>query len=860
MNIVNKLTLKYMFKNKSRTMVTIAGVIISVAMIAATSSIGASFMDMLQRSTISQTGNWQTVWKDVPGKGIKAITGSPLIKESLVSRSLGFVRLPDSKNSQKPYLYISEYNSFDLSALTLIKGRLPENDSELVISSQLLNSAGIVYEIGDKITLGIGERSITENGMVTLLDGNAQYTEAESFKEQEKKEYVITGVVDAASKESFTGAAYTAFSRLSLDEIKNDGFYTVMAGFHKLNKDIYKNSEELKTVSNAAKVTYNSELLLYAGISSDNRFTLTLKSATLIVGIIILLGCVSLIYNAFAISLSERSRTLGMLASVGATKQQKRNSVLFEAFLIGIIAIPVGLVCGYLGIGLTFWLLNPITQNVFNVTEPLKLVISPYGFLGAVLFSLLLLLISAWFPAKRASKISPVDAIRQTQDINIKKSNVRTSKFTRIIFGFDAELGLKNIKRNKHRYYATLFSMIISIILFLTASGFSIYIKKSFTMANAPIHYDLNVSVQSEDKEIRSQYEKELTSLKNMNKAIVMQPIYSSSYVEEEQVSDDVKQRMEPYEGKYQFDTQIASMDEASLKEYAKEVGIDYNTLLTGEAKGILINTFNLKEKHVFTTVSQLMAKSGDTLTCTSSNYDSVTQENKIELAAVTDKIPITFPGYQETISSLTLVVSEKSMESLLDAKEKEGYHYYNDYSYIYYKTDSASDLEKEIEAVKAKYPGIYSYTYNVVTQREKQQRLSLIFSVFLYGFVLLIAMVCTANIMNTISTGINMRKREFAMLKSYGVTPRGFNKMIRYESIFYGIKALLYGIPISIGTIYLVYIALRSNFDFPFFLPWVNIGIAVISVFAIIGSTMLYAVRKTKKDNIIDTLKNENL
>ncbi len=857
MNIVNKLTLKYMKQNKSRTMVTVIGVIISVAMIAATSTIGASFMDMLQRSIIRNTGNWHSVFEGVPGTGIEKITGSPDIKSSLVSHTVGFGRLSGSKNSQRPYVYIREYNSYDLSAVTLKEGRFPEKENELVISTQLLDTSGVVYRIGDKITFDIGDRSITEDNVTTPLDNSYPYSEREEFKKTGEREYTVTGIIDASNKVSDAWAAYPVFSGIS--NISKDGLYTVYAGFQELNKQIYDKSEKLKEESKADKSGYNSELLLYAGVTDDKEFDTTLRLATSIVGFIILIGSVSLIYNAFAISLSERSRSLGMLASVGATRQQKRNSVLFEGFAIGCIAIPLGLLCGYAGIGITFWLISPVIQNVFNAAEPIRVVISLYGFMGAVLFSILLLFISAWLPAKRASKITPIDAIRQTQDINIKKKNIKTSRLTRILFGFEAELGLKNLKRNKHRYYATLFSMIISIILFLTASGFSAFLKESFAMANAPIQYDISASVYSEDRAAMEKYIRELSNLNNSKTDVVTEYFYGNSDLLENHVSGDVKDRLEAAGGKYPLEIQIISMDDASLEEYAKEAGIDFNNLQSDTLKGILVNTFNLKENHEFTTVSQLKAKPGDSIPFTLYDDNSKTWEDQIEIADITDKIPLLMPGYQENISNMTVLVSERGFQSLLGRMEQSGLQF-NYSSVIYYQTDSISGLEKEIEAVKANYPGMSGYTFNVVEQSQKQLNLSLIFSVFLYGFVVLIAIVCTANIINTISTGIQMRKREFAMLKSFGITPGGFQKMIRYESIFYGLKALLYGLPVSFATVYLVYKTLGRNFDFHFFVPWDSVLMAIAGVFLIIGITMLYAVRKTKKDNIIDTLKNENL
>ncbi|WFR58717.1 FtsX-like permease family protein [Anaerocolumna sp. AGMB13025] len=858
MNIVNKLTLRYLSKNKNRTLVTIIGVIISVAMISATSAIGGSFTDMLRRSVILTTGNWQSAFIGVSGSKLEEITASPYIKDSLISHTVGFGLLPGSKNSQRPYIYITEYNSFDLSAITLKEGRLPENNTELVISSKMLDTSGVSYNIGDKVTFEMGERTSKAN-TDTLLDNTYTYEEGEVFTKTGEKQYTITGIVDASNKENLARAGYVAFGGLSEDDIKNDELYTVYGGFHTVNKAFYKNSEKIKTESKAQKVEYNKELLFYTGISEDDQFMSTLKYATFIVGFIILLGSVSLIYNAFAISLSERSRTLGMLASVGATKQQKRNSVLFEALLIGCIAIPLGLAGGYLGLGITFWLLNPIIQNVFIVTVPLKLVIVPIGFIGAILFSALLLLISAWFPAIRASKISPIDAIRQTQDVTIKGKNIKTLGITRKIFGFEADLGLKNIKRNKHRYYATLFSMIISIVLFLTASGFSAFINKSFTMSNVPINYDLTVSVYSGDKEEVNRYQKELLKLNPAESKVVANYVYGSTNLLESQVGEEAKKRLDLLENGYQLELEIISMDDDSLKQYAKEAGVEYEALLSDRPKGILINTFNLKEGHKFSTVSQLQVKTGDVIPFTLMDDAGKSGETMIEVGAITDKIPLPMAGYQESMYTITMVVSEHSMESIINNLAQKGYKIFKNLV-IFYQTDSAAVLEKDIESIKTNYPGLSSYTDNVILQRQRQERLSLIFSVFLYGFVILIATVCTANIINTISTGIHMRKREFAMLKSYGITPGGFDKMIRYESIFYGLKSLLYGLPIGCAMIYLVYKALGRNFDFYFFLPWQNILFAVLSVFLIIGSTMVYAVRKTKKDNIIDTLKNENL
>lgn len=151
-------------------------------------------------------------------------------------------------------------------------------------------------------------------------------------------------------------------------------------------------------------------------------------------------------------------------------------------------------------------------------------------------------------------------------------------------------------------------------------------------------------------------------------------------------------------------------------------------------------------------------------------------------------------------------------------------------------------------------------YIFNDYKNRQEEQQLITILSVFVYGFIALITAISVANIFNTISTSVSLRKREFGMLKSVGMTPKGFNKMINYESIFYGVKSLLYGIPLSIGVMLLIYRSMMHSFDYNFELPWMSLLFVVIAIFVIVGSAMLYSSSKIKKENIIDALKQENI
>lgn len=867
MNIVNQLTLRYIKQNKSRTFVTIIGAVISVAMLTAVFAISGSFMDMMQRSTIAYTGKWQAAFKDVAGEDVTNITKTEVIERYDIEHQLGFARLPNSKNSKKPYLYVSEHSNLDVIGVSQIDGRLPQNEHELVLSSQFVETSGVHWQVGDVITLEYGERSGTEDGKKMSLGNNYSYQAEEFFTPTSTKTYTISGIVQAPAREQDAAAAYRAFSGLSKENLRSDSSYTVNVeymDYKGLGNNIYDISKTIankvnQVNSNEVKIEYNRNLLLYSGISNDSRFVMTMYLTQFTIGSVILIGSISLIYNAFAISLSERSRTLGMLSSVGATKQQKRASVFFEAAVIGIAAIPTGLLLGSLGIGATLHLLNPFIQKMFSVSEQMRLVIEPFDIIAVILFSILTLLISAWLPAVRASRITAINAIRQTKDIEIKGKDVRTSKMTRRLFGFEAELGLKNLKRNKHHYRATVFSLAISVILYLSASSFSMYLEKSFNMAQAPIPYDVSVSVNGADLENMKSVSNELMSVKNATTKVRTQIFTAELSLKENDVSTDITSRLTPYQGTYEMSANIISLDDASFTSYLQSAGINNKKLEVGDTvSAVLVNRFTLKEEHIFTDITQLSVTEGTELPFNVNLLDGTKTQGKVRIASITDKRPPNMFRYQETPSTVRLIVSEQGFDKLRQELDNDKLSSLIA-SEVQFTTVQSAELEKETISILNEYPNVDAYTTNLIEIRQDEKDRATVISVFLYGFVILIGLICTANIINTISTGMALRKREFAMLASIGMTPKSMKRMIRYEGLFYGMKSLIYGLPVSLCVIFIIYKILSRNFSFTFTLPWDAFLIAGMGVFFIVGTTILYANRKQKEQNIVESLKNEN-
>ena len=858
MNIINKLTLRHLKENKRRTLVTIIGVIISVAMLMAVATLGVSFMSLLQRQEIADNGEWHALYRDVNEDQLAMIHSDENTESVILSKDAGYAYLEEGENNYKPYLFVREYNEagFEKFPVELIAGKIPANENELIISEHIETNAGVKYEIGETLTLEVGDRVVANND--EYLDQSRPLRTAEddvnveTLSDQQTKQFTIVGIMKRPTWEPMTAPGYTVLTHLSEDYLANSEPVNVSVVWNKINRSALENAEKLGQQLNIDAYSFNSNLLRYYGVINQGNLRATLFSLVGIIMSVIVVGSVSLIYNAFAISVSERSRHLGMLSSVGATKKQKRNSVFFEGAAIGLIGIPLGIISGLVGIGTTFHFINPIIEAFFSSAGNLTVVVTPMSVIVACAVSLLTIFISTYIPAKRASKVSAIDAIRQTMDVKTTSKKLKTSRLVRKIFGIEAEFGLKNLKRNKRRYSVVVFSLVVSIVLFLTVSFFTDQIRKTTAYNQSGLNYDISLETYIRDgsaHQFSDGFNHSVTSLEEITEASFVQEIYLETNLKPNQVPNEFNLFEE--KNKYHFSIDMYVLDKESLQTYAEDVGVDV-AKLTGEDKmtGIIINrALATGERYGETTAIQM--DPGGSLEII---FDDWRADNKItlgdlEVVALTDKFPLGVRvNYQR---NLNIIVSEETFSQL--NKDDQ----ITEVLYALYLTSSdPMAVHEKLEDLKES--DMYIYNHHKARQEDEQN--ILLISVFIYGFIILITAISVANIFNTISTSISLRKQEFAMLKSVGMTPKGFNKMINYESIFYGIKSLLYGLPISIGVMYLIYHALELSFEYPFEIPWLTILYTFIGVFIIVGSAMLYSGSKVKKENIIDGLKQENL
>jgi putative ABC transport system permease protein len=860
MNIINKLTLRHLKENKRRTLVTIIGVIISVSMIMAVSTLGVSFLDIMKRQSIADNGEWHVQYGDVTAEQIDAIAKDEATDKLILTEDSGYAKLEEAKVEERPYLFLKKYNGQGLNQfpIELIEGSLPSAENEVVISDHIEKDAGVEYEIGDQVTLDIGTRLMPGESQALGQTDPLQRDENGVMEEltiETTETFKVTGIIERPSWEPTWSPGYTVLGYVDQDSLKKSDKVNAVVVLNKVDGSLFEHAQNLAERNGIEKVGFNTELLRYYGVTNDDNLRFTLFSLLAIIMAVIIIGSVSLIYNAFAISVSERARHLGMLSSVGATKKQKRNSVFFEGAAIGAVSIPLGLLAGIGGIAATFWFINSYIDGALGISEKLQVVVTPSSVLVSCLISVVTIFISTYIPARKASKISAIDAIRQTQDIKLSSKTVKTSKLVRKLFGLEAEIGLKNLKRNKKRYHATIISLVVSIVLFLSVSFFTDNLKKSVVMSQDGVNYDIQISGDSNDAE---QLE-ELAHSDSVTSHSLHKSLQLTSHVEEEKFPEELKSMIEreniPLEdGSYQYYVNFYGLDEQSFEEYAEKAGADLQKFSDPEKPAaIVIDEISYRDPITtkFVETNSIVAGPGDDLDLMFTNYTTNKKMpfGSVEIGAVTDEVPM---GIRTAmIGGLDIIVPMDTFEAMIDSKMEHEVR-----SQIFMKSSDPMKTQKALEEVVPSN----LYIYNVFENRQQEEQMILFLSVFTYGFITLISLISIANIFNTISTGISLRKREFAMLKSVGMTPKGFNKMINYESIFYGVNALLFGLPISIGVMYLIHKSVGETFEYGFELPWIDLLFVIIAIFIIVSSAMLYSIGKIKKENIIEGLKQENI
>lgn len=880
MSLLNKLTVKNLKLNKKRTIVTIVGIMLSVALITAVASVYASGLQSLINYEMNEKGASHVVFYNMPLAEVKTLENNRSVDTINLTENLGYASV-DSKNKDKPYICLKGFTKGSLENLSvkLVDGRLPENDTEILIPTHLKTNGRVMLAVGDEVTFDVGKRVTVEGVELNQQDpfqwqgADEGETPAEHIAKTVSRTYTIVGLIErpATNIEPYFASGYTVITRV--DESEMSGNADVYVRFTKSGvKNVYKftanilgidetlfirayrgetlTDEELLRLSDeVGKAKYNfdfnSHLITLETDPLGISAVTTLAYAVMIVIAIIVVTSVFCIKNSFDISITEKIRQYGMLRSIGATKKQIRKNVFFEATLLGAFGVPLGIVLGFLASYILIIVSNLLIADSFALGFSLSFVLSWTAVLAAVLLGIVTIYFSAFRSAVKASKVTPLDSVRNSANIKVKPKKLTSPKIIRKIFGIGGEISYKNLKRNRSKYRTTVISIVVSVVVFISLSAF---MSMAFDEADREIErtdYNISVSATYADSE---EYQKLLDTVsfdyvQDFSVVRTAEIEFIGNHYNKE-YSDWIQ--LMPDENDPQY-ISVASVGDKQFAKYCASLGLDPKKM---ENKAILCDYTTVKkyDESSNKTDKKYMRvfdfKNKDTVIGLTENALTENKINaQVEIAAVSENKPFGLKNW----SSPFLFVSDETFNGMAETT----------YVNIYYKTDNSDKLQDEIEVQLNEM----NYNLSNIDERFRQMNnLYTLIGIFLYGFIIVISLIGVTNIFNTITTNMELRKPEFAMLRSVGMTNREFNRMIRLESLFMGTRALVFGIPIGILLSYAIYHFLTEESGDPYKLPALAILIAVAAVFVLISLIMAYSMGKIKKQNTIETIRNENI
>lgn len=862
MNIFNKVTLQSMKKNRTRTIVTIIGVILSAAMITGVAAFGTSLLNFLVRGSIVKYGGWHVEFMDVDSSFIRERAHDKGVTSTAAIENIGYAVLDGAKSPEKPYLFIAGFgeDAFHTLPIKLISGRLPENSGEILIPSHVAAKGGVRFRVGDTLSLLVGNRTDGNRSLGQhnpCQPGEISGSVKEAFVPKTEKTYKVVGICERPGFEEHSAPGYTLITKSdSKDQADSYSLFVTLKKPHQVR------AYAGRTAGSPAFIL-NDYVLRFMGISDNNLFNTFLYTIGGILVAIIMTGSIFLIYNSFNISMNERIRQFGILSSVGATAKQLRNSVLFEGLCIGGIGIPIGVITGIGSVGLLLPIVAGKFKNILYSTVPLTLSVSFSAIAAAAAVSLATILISAYIPARKAANTPVIESIRQTNEIKAESKTVKTSKFPQRFYGLEGTLALKNFKRNKKRYRSIVLSLVLSVVLFVSGNSFGSALKRLSQLYVINIDYDILFSTEDmDDSELFSLY----------NKLKTADGVYDSSYQEIFPYSctvnaGNLSTRYREYAGDtaanetVHLPMDLQFIPDSEYLKFIRELGLPPEEYTGTGGKTIAVAKQRVDQKQAPSEVFDLFAE--PSIHCSiapeSSDRQSMTQGQNMNITFV-DTYPVDPPPKQSfTARQNPCVFMMIAPYSMKDQFQTRNLQANAGLSFRSANPDqSAAEMETMIQGM-----GITSaYTlHNVYEMLEQYHSLSFVINVFTYVFVIMISLIAAANVFNTISTNIRLRRRELAMLRSIGMPDPAFNRMMNFECIFYGMRTLLFGLPLAGIISWLIYkgLACAEQIDhFEFLFPWGSMAVSVSGVLFLVFITMLYATRKIKKEDIIDALRDD--
>lgn len=972
--VLASFTLRSLAMNRARTVVTIIGIALATGLLVAVFTSMTSLAAALRGQVSTERGIWQIEYPSLTNEQLGTLEGGldGHLDRLATARDLGACALSEENaNVLGPALNVQTMPAEDASAGVHAKGdgqyavkkapelesgRAPQAPGEIVLPSfyqgQTLTEGDSEYagvasgavsdgpvELGSTVHLCLGRRHAqASEGAVALTGLNAmqfEYSGAGRIPLETldgvaaPREFTVVGF---AEKSSYLYLGHTQ-AYVSDAEPEADGVPAVTCAWASTTGVGNKNDLEDLAISvvgltrqdvSAAYPSFNSALLNLEGVIDDRRIWTTVIGFIGILSAVIIVAAVSLISNAFAISISERTRQFGLLSSLGASRRQLRRTVFVEAGILGLVGIPLGILIGLAGTYAAFAVTGDGWAVLVGSKTAVPVSVDARALAVVVALSVVTLLISAWAPAKRAGGVSAVDAIRQSGDVKPSRRLLREfGRRSGLMDGFTADgkkprgiaarvAGMPGFLARRTRVASggkarvAVASLAISVVLLVTAGILGTYLSQATSYLDYSSKTDYMMHVFKSEKgaegddagvlELAQTAAEKLKGVEDVESTAVLSQnitlVKLADGAMNPDCADEVDEQTAQPDSEGRRKAPVEVVDDATWAALCGHVGLTGADAAPGAGTCIAINRLDIYGDAKYTTLRPLAQAALGTdaelilPTVTDGSewidvYDVDDESNpvygvcytdaegnlqtkqlghetvrteRLRIAALAEDVGDDFPLSLKQLAANcpTLIVSASTAKAagITDASSMTS---------ICVGTGGKSvDEDKLVEAVGA--AGLdTSYTVASAEQLRNNNAMAYTAQVFLYCFTAICALIAVANVFNTISSGLALRTREFAVLRSVGLGQGGFRRMIALECADHAVRGLAYGFALALLVDYGLYQVMDISFEgFGIALPWGHIALSVALIVAVLAASTVYALRKSHAMNLVDSLRAE--
>ena len=827
---------KYMKENKKRTILTIVGIILATVLICAVGTLLLSFKDSMLASDRAK-GDFEFILENINPDEVDKVTNNAEVKDSSIYQKaekgkeeqiLNSTRVASLSKGNKDY--------FDkVYTEKVLEGRKPAADGEVIIDANTKDL--LKAELGDSFT---------------LVD-----------KDGKQNKVTIVGVSEASNFATNSALNFvTYFDGENLDSQNNYWVFLNLKAEKNKQSIINKVIADANISGDKFLKQDNTEILYLTGNGGQEGVTEALRNMAIFVIVIIVVCTVTVIYNTFNISVIERIKYFGILKAIGATPKQIRRIILKEGALMGLIAIPIGCLIGFFALKFA---VKIFIGNSLLMIDNFSINFHPSIMIITIAVVAFTILISVLGPARKAKKVSAVEAMRNTNEIKIGKLKRRKAGIIQKIFGIEGSLAYKNIRRTPARFVITLIALTISLILFNVFYGFLDFAKQSVYQLYGNIPFDSSLTNMDENTTFTDSEIKQIEGNSFIKNTYEYNISHIDTTVPLDNINNDYTDRTSKKIGNDKLDDlgykapanqlYVGGDKELNIvKDYIVDGKYDYQQLQDGGViliDGTAVTDNNGKKEIARVTNYKVGDKikipkvSGDKYgKLTSDDIRKAIADNQfieLPIVAISNKDP--FNG-QFVSNGIEIMMSKETYSK--NIKEFEP----NNLVFTF-----GGDKEARADAIKY-FDDLSSKGYQYSDVGTIMNQVNQIYGqvqFFVYCFICIVTVISALNIFNTISTNLLIRKKDFSTLKAIGMEEKQLRKSVILEGTFYGIIASIIG---GVASVILLNILIKAGggmVDVEYHFGYIAFIISIIVTIGVTYIATLIPLKRLKNLTIVE-------